>query len=266
MDWETAYENRAAVADSAAIMARWQAEAAAFRARPGGEPERIACGPGECPHLDLFRPAGEPAGLAVYLHGGYWQHGTPALYSHLAAGPLARGRAVAVVGYPLCPDVRLGAIAPAVAAGIAAAAARVPGPLRIAGHSAGGHLACRMLCPGILPDGLLARVAGVLTISGLHDLRPLLRTPLNRALGMDPAEARAESPALLEPAAASVPVTVWAGGAELPELRRQSRILAEIWAGLGQAIRHVEEAGMDHFRVIEALADPASSIGETWLG
>jgi arylformamidase len=38
-----------------------------------------------------------------------------------------------------------------------------------------------------------------MSISGVHDLRPMLRTAMNQSLKIDMAEAHAESPALLEP-------------------------------------------------------------------
>ncbi len=41
-----------------------------------------------------------------YTPGGYWLSLDQRLWSHLAAGPLAYGRAVAMPGYPLCPEFR----------------------------------------------------------------------------------------------------------------------------------------------------------------
>ena len=42
-------------------------------------------------------------------------------------------------GYVLAPEVRIAAITAMVADAVAAAAAEVAGPIRLAGHSAGGH-------------------------------------------------------------------------------------------------------------------------------
>ena len=265
IDWERAYDNRRAVPGAAALQARWEAQAAAFRERLGPRAVRIATGPGARDRVELFLPEDPPKGLAVFVHGGYWMRNAPEGVSHFAGGALARGWAVALPAYPLCPDARIPEITAAVATGISAAAGRVAGPIRVAGHSAGGHLAARMITPGGLGADALARVAGVLSISGLHDLRPLMRTPMNATLALDPATARAESPALIEPAIA-VPVTAWVGAAELPELVRQSRLLATIWGGLGQETRLVEAAGQDHFTVVEGLAEPDSPLTAAWLG
>lgn len=264
-DWETAYDNRAAVAGAESLPAAWSAAAAAFREERGDRAATLRHGESARSVVDLFRPPGVALGLAVFVHGGYWMRNAPALFSHLAAGALARGWAVAMPGYDLCPDVRIADISRQVAAGVEAAAGVVPGPVRLSGHSAGGHLASRMICGGGLSPRVLDRVAGVLSISGLHDLRPLMRTPMQATLSLDLAEARAESPALQEPRTAA-PVTAWVGGDELSELRRQSALLANVWTGCGLVTHLVEDAGHDHFSVISGLASADSPITEAWLG
>ena len=263
IDWRTAYDNRAAAPDAQARHTRWAEAAAAFRTALGAGADRLSIGPGPRDRVDMFRPEGAPRGLAVFVHGGYWMRNDPGGFSHLAAGALARDWAVAMPAYPLCPDVRIAVITAHVARAITAAAAEVAGPIRLAGHSAGGHLAARMVTPGGLAPEMRERVSGVLAISGIHDLRPLIATPMNETLGLDLAAARAESPALMEPACAAG-VTVWAGADELPELRRQSTILAAIWGGLGTDTLHVEAPGEDHFSVIEALGEPESALSAAW--
>ena len=100
-----------------------------------------------------------------------------------------------------------------------------------------------------------SRIAATLSISGLHDLRPLLRTAMNETLHMDAAEAASESPALLEPLPGTR-LVCWTGAAERAEFRRQNALLANIWQGLGAATSAVEEPDRHHFNVIDGLADP----------
>jgi hypothetical protein len=105
-----------------------------------------------------------------------------------------------------------------------------------------------------LPAELRSRIALTLSIAGIHDLRPMLRTALNETLGMDTAEATAESPALLEP----LPETrllCWVGAAERSEFRRQNALLANVWKGLGAATAAIEEPDRHHFNIIDGLAD-----------
>jgi len=263
MDWDDAYNNRAHIAEAEGYPPRWAAEAAALRERiaaAGRARLDIAYGTAARERFDLFLPKGVAQGLVVFVHGGYWRAFGKSDWSHLAGGALARGWAVAMPGYTLCPRIRISGITRQVGAAITAAARELGGPIRLAGHSAGGHLVTRMLCEGApLPQAVAARVVSVLSISGLHDLRPLIRTAMNGDLGLDRAEAAAESPALLE-ARPGVPVTCWVGSAERPEFRRQNALLANVWAGCGVATRAVEEPDRHHFDVIDGLCEPDSPL------
>ena len=166
---------------------------------------------------------------------------------------------MALPGYTLAPGARISAITRQIGAAIARAAALVDGPLRLAGHSAGGHLAARMICADSpLAPKLLARIGKVVSISGLHDLRPLRHTKMNDVLRLDDAEAAAESPALRLPVPGAR-LTCWVGADERPEFLRQSRLMAMIWNGLAQT-RLVEEAGRDHFSILQGLTRPDSPL------
>ncbi len=243
-DWDDAYANTIHIPGGEAFFARWQDAAARFRvAHP---PQALGRG-------HLFHPGGAPRGLMVFIHGGYWMETTPDLWSHLASGALARGWAVALPGYTLAPQARIGQMARQVAAAIAEAAGRIGGPVALTGHSAGGHLAARMICDdATLPDAVAARVTACVPISPLADLRPLLRTAMNDTLRLDPVQAAADSPALLAPRP-GIPVTTWVGATERPEFLRQARLLADIWAGLGTATDCVVEPDRHHYDVIEGL-------------
>lgn len=268
-DWDDAYANTAHIPGGASYPALWSSLAKAFRdeiAAAGRAELDLAYGDGERETLDLFQPAGAAKGLAVFAHGGYWLSFDKSSWSHLAAGALARGWAVCVPSYPLAPQARITAITRRFAAAVQFAAARMDGPLRLAGHSAGGHLVARTICEDSpLPDHLRDRIAHVVSISGLHDLRPLLRTRMNATLRMDAAEAARESAALHEPLAGRS-IACWVGGAERPEFIRQSRLLANIWAGLGAATEFALAEGRHHFDVIDDLIDPKSGLIQTWLG
>ncbi|QRZ15140.1 alpha/beta hydrolase [Paracoccus methylovorus] len=260
-DWTDAYANTPHIPDGAAFPARWAAEAAAFRARSDVVARLdLACGAAARLRADLFLPEGPSRGLVIFVHGGFWMQFGKDWWSHLAAGPLARGWAVAIPQYVLAPAARIGAITGQIAAALHRLAEEVAGPILLAGHSAGGQLVTRMVCRDVaLPDRLRARIRHVLSISGLHDLRPLLRTDLNATLRLDPAEARAESPALAEPVPGTR-LTTWVGTVERPEFIRQSALLANIWTGLGAETRVVEAPGRHHFDVVAPLADPDSPL------
>lgn len=266
MDWDDAYANGAYIPGAADYPARWESRATEFRNALGSLAETgISYGRDARQIADLFVPEGMPKGLAVFVHGGYWMKFGCTFWSHLAAGALAHGWAVAMPQYTLCPEARISQITQQVAQAIVMLAGRVDGPLVLAGHSAGGHLVTRMVCEGSpLSERVAGRIAHVLSISGVHDLRPLLRTQMNAGLRLDKAEAQAESPALLEPKT-EAPLTCWVGADERPEFVRQNALLANVWTGFGVRTTSIEQPRKHHFDVIDALADPDSQMVQSWL-
>jgi arylformamidase len=229
---------------------RWAREAAAFRTDLGDRAELdLPYGPGARQRLDLFLPEGAPRGVLVFVHGGYWHLFSKSHWSHLAAGPLARGYAVAMPGYTLAPAARLAEITAEIAKACWFVGTRVPGPMVVTGHSAGGHLAARMGCAD-----LAVPASRVVPISPLTELGPLIATGMNKVLRIDAAEAAAESPARLA-LRQDVSAHVWVGAAERPAFLWQARTLAEEWDCPWTA-----DPGRHHFDVIEGLCDPASPL------
>lgn len=256
---DRAYANGPFIAGGDLYPPRWEAAAAAFRQQVRCEPG-LAYGPGARQRFDLFHPADAPRGLMVFVHGGYWLAFGRELWSHLAAGALARGWAVAMPSYTLAPEARISAMTQEIGAAVAAAAGRVPGPLVVAGHSAGGHLAARMGCADApLPPDVAQRVRRVVPISPLTDLAPLMQTAMNAKLALDAAEVAAESPAFL-PRRPGCAAHVWVGGQERPVFLWHARLLAEEWA-----CAWTVAPGRHHFDVIDDLADPGSALMATLL-
>ena len=252
MELDDAYANGAHIAGGDAFPAQWAADAAAFRAsatcaldQPYGAGARAVC--------DLFMPDTPPKGVVVFVHGGYWMALDKSFWSHLAAGPLAHGWAVVIPSYDLCPDIRISGITRQIADLMDQVAARFAGlPLRLTGHSAGGHLVARMGC-GDVALAARGRIARIVPISPLADLEPLLRTSMNTTLLLDAEEARQESPVLYP--APVAPVTVWVGADERPAFLAQARALAKAWRNdlVIAPARH-------HFNVIDGLAEPDSDL------
>lgn len=268
-DWSAAYSNGANIPEGHKWPGVWQEPAAAFR-RTAEAANRsmldVAYGAGERQRLDLFLPSsGTPRGLVVFVHGGYWMALDKSYWSHFAAGPIGRGYAVAMPSYTLCPQARVGEIGREIGEAIRVAAGHVAGPLRLIGHSAGGQLVARMACTNSpLSPPLRARLAHVVSLSGVHDLRPILRTGLNETIGLDEAEALGESPALLAPLE-GLRLTCWAGAGERAEFLRQSALLANIWKGLGAATQSVEEPDRHHFNVLDGLRERDHPLTRTLL-
>lgn len=268
MDWDDAYANGANIAGGDRWPGVWVEPARAFRQLLETEDRArldLRYGDQTRNRLDLFLPEGTPKGLVVFVHGGFWMKLDKSFWSHLAAGPLAHGHAVAMPSYTLCPDIRIAGIAREVAQAIEMAATEVDGPVRLTGHSAGGHLVTRMICQASpLAESIKERVANTVSISGLHDLRPMMRTAMNLTLAIDGAEAATESPALVEPMDGAR-LCCWVGGNERSEFLRQNALLANVWTGLGASTMVVEEPDRHHFNVIDGLADPDHPLTRTLL-
>ena len=149
MDHEAEYDNRARVPEHAAISAAWAEAARRYRAERLAEAFAeldVAYGPSARQRLDLFWPdAPQPAGLAVFVHGGYWQRNSRDGFSHMARGANQHGIAVAVPGYDLCPAVTVNDILNQIRACCRFLWQRFGKRLVVAGHSAGGHLAAAMV-------------------------------------------------------------------------------------------------------------------------
>ncbi len=262
MELDDAYANAAHIAGAADYPPRWADRAKAFRDRLAGAGRaKLALPYGDRPRetFDLFLPTAAAEGVCMFVHGGYWLRFDRSYWSHLAAGPLARGWAVVVPSYDLCPDVRIADITRQIAGAVSEAARHISGPLALTGHSAGGHLVARMGVKGVLASQVAQRLHSIVPISPVADLRPLLKTSMNAQLGLDMAAAKAESPVLMTPM--DVPVTVWVGGDERPVFLDQARWLAKAWG-----CDHMVAEGKHHFDVIDALAAPDSAMVETLLG
>ena len=252
------YENGGFIPDAQSYADAWEAASAAFRAAHDGE-YNVAYGENPRAKFDLIRPEGTPRGLFVFVHGGYWLQRHKDDWTCFGEGAFDGGWAIAHPGYPLAPEARISEITAHIAQAVTALAARVDGPIVLAGHSAGGHQMARMAMAGVLPDALAARLSHVLSISPVSDLRPLLPLTMNDTLHLDAAEAEAESPALGKPL--DVPVTVVVGSQERPAFLDQARWLSEAWDAKQMIL-----PGRHHFDVIDGLRDADSPMMKAALG
>ncbi|WGI23303.1 alpha/beta hydrolase [Amylibacter sp. IMCC11727] len=265
-DWDDAFANMAHIAGSEKLPQMWTDRAAAYRSGGVKIDEDVPYGEHPREKFDLIWPDGTPKGLVVFIHGGFWMRLDKSFWTDFAEGARANGWAVCMPSYTLAPDARISHMTTQIARAISCAAAQVAGPIRITGHSAGGHLASRMICDDTPLDAdVLSRIQAVQSISGLHDLRPLMHTAMNDVLHLDEEEAKLESAALHRPVRA-VPYCCYVGGGERPEFIRQSKLMAQMWQGLDMPARCVIDGDHNHFTVIEGLCQPDSAITLNLLG
>jgi arylformamidase len=254
-DRDAGFNNSAAVADSATILAGWKRLSADTRAR---YPQHLDLryGPRERNRVD-FLNAGAKGPTLIFIHGGYWQSRAKETFTFCAAGPMAHDINVAFVGYTLAPNATLDEIVGEVRTSIDFLATELtalggdPGRIIVSGWSAGGHLSSMMLSHPRIKAGLL--------ISGIYDLEPIQYSYLNEKLRLDKAMADRNSP-MKQHGGADKPVAIVAGSSELPLLRKQSADFAAHRARHGLPVIYEEIPGANHFTIMESLSSPSGRL------
>ena len=267
---ERGYNNRAAVADHPQWLAKFAQLSA--RARDTLRPRiDLRYGPNPKETLDLFVPANRARGTFVFFHGGYWRALDKEDHAFVATAFIQRDIAVAVVNYDLCPVVSIAGIVDECRRALAwvvregeryGASAR---SIVAGGHSAGGHLAAMLMASE--PAAMnLYQLAGAVSLSGLHDLRPLTLFSFNADFRLDDAEAWRLSPIRCPPATRA-PVVAAVGGNETSEFLRQTGLLWDAWPRNRPpgADGPLVVPDKHHFSVVIDYADPRSALTEATL-
>lgn len=264
LDLEAEYNNRQRVPENPIIVERWLKASEAARAVLGGALD-VAYGPGPRQRFDYFHGKGAAAGglpLAVYIHGGYWQSRDRKDFSFVAPALVAKGLAVAVPSYSLCPTVAIATIVDEIRAFMVALWKQTKQRPVVIGHSAGGHLAAAMLATdwtkyaGVPADLVRAAYA----ISGVFELAPLIPTSLNTALKLTKDTADAQSPLLWPPPPKDRWLVASVGGAESQEFLRQSLDISAQWSRAGVKTECVVVPLANHFTIVDELARPDSAM------
>ena len=266
IDWEVEYNNRARVPEHPQIFERWQRDAAAYRAETVSDGRaEIGLKYGASPRqtIDLFKPRGGDTGpLAMFIHGGYWRSLDPTSFSQMARGMNARGVAVAVIGYDLCPQLSIAEIVRQTQAACLLLWKRFGRRVMVSGHSAGGHLAACMVATdwnSLDANAPTDLVPAGYAISGVFDLSVLLHLASNADFKLDEAEARRVSPLFWQVERGRALDAV-VGGNESSEFLRQSKIIADSWRAKGVETRCDAIPGMNHFTICDAMTDPDSAM------
>lgn len=215
------------------------------------------------------RPADAQAlGTVVYLHAGYWQSRDKSQFRFLAPAFNAMGWDMVLVNYPLCPEASVANIVASVAQALRQISIQQTergqtGPVVLCGHSAGAHLAIELALQAAAGLGTnRLPVAGVVAISGIFDLRPLVQTSLNQRLQLNAASALTCSPAQRVQTGAA-PAMFVVGESETPAFHAQSQDMARLWELQGNAAQCVTVNKADHFSVLEHVAAPNGRVART---
>jgi len=221
------------------------------RAAPAPD-EVHAYGEGPDRVVEVFRGAARAAGRPsiVLVHGGFWRPAYDRVHLRpLATALRAQGRTVVSVEYGRRPGDPDGTTAD-VRAALAAAAEVVGGPVVVAGHSAGGHLA--LWAAAVAPAaGLVATVA----LAPVADLRAADREHLGGGAVHDFLGESADGRPDLDPVRLDPPgAPVWIVHGELDAVVPIASAHSYRRAHPGTEVVALPAAG--HFALIDPL-DPA---------
>jgi arylformamidase len=247
---DAAYDNNAAVANSAALIAERNAASEQMRSKlrshldlPYGDRERTK--------IDIYPGTDAHKPCLVFIHGGYWQRNSREFFAMLVEGVAAHGWSVAIPGYSLAPDASLTQIVGEISQALDWMAANgnsygVSGPVILSGWSAGGHLTAMALDH--------PRVAAGLAISGVYELAPIRDTALNNALKLTEAEIASLSPLRLPVSRKRLDLAY--GTNELPALVFDSIYLHDKRSKEKAPGELLPIEGADHFTILNELRRP----------
>lgn len=251
---DAAYDNNAAVRNSAALIAErnqmsetLRASRSSFLDVPYGERERTK--------IDLYPAAEKTAPCLVFLHGGYWQRNSRDVFAMLVEGVATHGWSVAIPGYSLAPNASLTEIVAEISRSLDwltqnGESYGISGPVVLSGWSAGAHLVAMALEH--------PRVTAGLAISGVYDLAPIRDTGLNNALKLTDQEVARLSPLRLP--AVHKRLDIAYGTAELPALVFDSIQLHELRMAAHAPGRLFPIERADHFSILSELRRPDGAL------
>jgi len=266
-DWyDRMYNNRAMVPDFGQYFDRWVRESALARSQACST--SVAYGAHSTETLDIF-PAQHPdAPVMVFIHGGYWRFLDKFDHSFVALPFQRAGCTVVVPNYALCPAVTVPDITLQMVRALAWVSRHIagyggnPGRITVAGHSAGGHLAAMLMAcqwQAFGSDLSPNLVRNALSISGLHELESVRRSPmLQSGLLLTDEDVLKASPAWL-PAPARGELMCVVGGDESEEFLRQNALMQQAW-GTQRVPKALAMPGRQHFSMLDALCEPTHAV------
>jgi len=229
-------------------------------------------GTGDKQTMDLYQPLTtptQPAPLAVFIHGGYWRGGDKQDSSLVVPALLGAGAVVANVNYDLCPAISLDTMVEQIIGAVRYCHGHATewhasqDRLLLIGHSAGAHLAARVMnTQGNNDDTPANLVSAVVAISGIYEPEVITHISVNDEAQIDTVTAQ-RNDCLLNPPLGKARYLVMAGGDEPSGWIDQSRLYAEVVKEAGNECEFFVMSNTDHFTVsCETFIDGSSAIGK----
>jgi arylformamidase len=260
------YDQRAWAPNAAQVIQRYGDNSDRARALLG-EPRTHSYGSSAAETLDLYLCTSAGAPLHVFVHGGAWQRLSKRESAFAAPAFVRAGAHFVALDFALLPNVTLAEMAAQVRRAIAWLHRNVAmigadrDRIFVSGHSSGAHLAALVAATDWqrqfdLPAGT---VKGALCASGIYDLRPVRLSARNSYVRLDDETEQELSPQR-QLDRLRCDLIVASAEFDSVEFRRQARAFAA-----AANVRLIEGKSMNHFEIVETLADPEGLLGRAAL-
>ena len=272
-EMEQHFNPRVANPNASELLEDFVARSAEARERiPGRYDIRYGERPNET--LDLHVPEGAEPGspLVLFIHGGYWRALDKSDHSLVAPPLMDAGAIVANVNYDLCPTITLDEMVEEIANAVrfcrdhAASWGADPDALYLFGHSAGAHLAARMLQREWLAEELPAHgIRGVAAITGVYEPEVILSVTVNDEAQISPGTAARQN-CLGRDFVLRPKMLIAVGGDEPEGWRAQSAAFAEDCRNARLDTDFVVVEGANHFSVLDRALERDNPLHEAIAG
>jgi arylformamidase len=238
-----------------------------------GKPERVAYGPTEIEHLDIYRTGKARAPVSIFIHGGAWRANRAADYAFLTELFVNMGAHLIVLDFINVDDTG-GNLFPMVeqvrrAVGwVYRNADKVgcdPDRLYLCSHSSGSHLGGCVVTSDWGKEGLpLNILKGAMLGSGMYDLKPVRLSKRSKYVRFTD-EMEHELSAQRHLDRLNTPLILAHGTCETPEFQRQTRDFCAAVKAAGKPVELLIGEGYNHFEMLETLANPYGLLGRAVL-
>jgi arylformamidase len=247
------YEQRVWVPHADQIIQRYAEKSDAVRKRLG-EPRVERYGPTPPETLDVY---GSGKKAFVFVHGGAWKRQSSREQGFLAQPIVQAGATYVALNSALLPTVTMAEMVGQVCRALEWIKKNLSVDIALCGHSSGGHLAA---CALIKTN--FARKAMV--VSGIYDLLPVRLSARNDYVRLNERLEHEYSP-IRHVDSIKCPVTVGWAQEESAEFLRQSKEFASVLRSSGKLSECLEGKNLNHFEILETMADPRSPLGRAAL-
>ena len=268
---DLAYNNSIAVSNSAEITQSWVEASQVIGERLKADVKEnlnvalnVAYGPGARQCFDFFS-AGNNTPIVVFVHGGFWQMRCKEDFMFIVPTLLKHGISVAMLGYTLAPEAKMGSMVKDIRMGLNAIEKKVrndrqaewadkleafPG-FCLLGWSAGAHLVAATIDQPNVRAGVC--------ISGIYDLEPMRHCYVNEKLQLDADDALQFSP-IKQTNHFGKPLELFVGGAELPAMQRQTNDFYKYRQAQAQPGDYTLLSGLNHYTIFDELVNDDGAV------